>query len=104
MNETVTYQKRVLSVPPNWASSGRPLVEVDVRNSGEIGGQQGEVEVDFANEDVGFGVYGTQEEILFGTSPELCVMMLFCDTLASNETYLVKGTTRYGEHTGMLKW
>ena len=40
-----------------------------------------EVEVDFANRDVGYGMGGTQEEILFGTTPEMCPLVLLAHTL-----------------------
>jgi len=72
---------------------------VTVHQHGGIGDASG-LEVDFANEDIGFGVTGSQEEILFGASPELCVAMLFCDTLAPTEAIVIQGARRVALFTG----
>ena len=56
--------------PPE--DSSQQLVCCEVECPSNIGRQDpAEVEVDFANKDVGFGPGGTQEEILFGMTPEV---------------------------------
>ena len=76
------------------------LCGLTVRRTGAIGDDIGEIEVDFANEDVSFGRGGTQEEIMIGMSPELCIIPLIADTLAENETLVVQGARRVGDHHG----
>jgi poly(ADP-ribose) glycohydrolase len=57
-------------------------------------------EVDFANRDIGYGITGTQEEMLFGASPELCIAMLFCDTLNHNESISITGVRKIVKFNG----
>ena len=57
-------------------------------------------EVDFANKHVGFGTTATQEELLLGTSPESCVVVLFNEVLEAEESLLITGARRYGDYTG----
>lgn len=71
-----------------------------VRDQGAIGDTPNEIEVDFANCAISFGRGGTQEEILIGMSPELCVIPLIVDTLLDCDTLLVQGARRYGVHSG----
>ena len=57
---------------PPEDSPQQQLVCCEVECPSNIGRQDpAEVEVDFANKDVGFGPGGTQEEILFGMTPEV---------------------------------
>ncbi|KAL0478321.1 poly(ADP-ribose) glycohydrolase [Acrasis kona] len=72
---------------------------VNVNNNERIG-DNAEVEVDFANKDIGFGKTGTQEEILFGMNPEMCVAMLFCSTMQDDESVVISNVLRTGEYSG----
>jgi poly(ADP-ribose) glycohydrolase len=76
-----------------------PLTQVNLLATGKIGDQT-EVEVDFANKDIGFGKTGTQEEILFGMSPEMCIAMLFSETMQDNESIMISGALRVGKYRG----
>jgi hypothetical protein len=64
-------------------------------------GDWSRIEVDFANMDIGFGVTGTQEEILFGKHPELCVSMLFADTMRDNEAIVISNCRKVGVYEGI---
>lgn len=44
-----------------------------------------------ANKDVGFGRTASQEEMVVGCSPELCVVVLLTPTLRDNEVLVVRG-------------
>ncbi|KAK4696108.1 hypothetical protein P7C71_g1749, partial [Lecanoromycetidae sp. Uapishka_2] len=44
-----------------------------------------------ANKDVGFGCTASQEEMMVGSSPELCVAVLLVPTLADDEVVIVQG-------------
>ena len=93
MNEIISFKriKCELSIAELLASgSNVKLCNVDIKLQGGIGDVSAN-EVDFANCDIGYGVTGTQEEILFGASPEMCVAMLFCDTLLNHEAIIIKG-------------
>ncbi len=68
-------------------------MDVEVREDGRIGDIE-QIEVDFANKHVGFGTSGTQEELILGTSPETCVIVLFIKAV------LITGGKRYGDYTG----
>ena len=63
---------RDAATSPPCEDSLQQLVCCEVECPSNIGRQDpAEVEVDFANKDVGFGPGGTQEEILFGMTPEV---------------------------------
>ena len=47
--------------------------------------------MDFANEHVGFGTTGTQEELLLGMSPETCPIVLFNEILGEKDALLITG-------------
>ena len=103
---------------PPEDSSQQQLVCCEVECPSNIGRQDpAEVEVDFANKDVGFGPGGTQEEILFGMTPEVrlrlsvrlnvarclhqaCPAVLVCPTLGDTECLLVSGVARSGDWAG----
>ena len=72
---------------------------LSLKLNGSIG-DDSDIEIDFANQDIGFGITGTQEEILFGSSPELCISMLFCDTLEENEGISITGARRVSVFDG----
>ena len=57
-------------------------------------------EVDFANKNVGFGTSGTQEELILGTSPKTCFIVLFNKVLETNEAVMITGAKRYGDYSG----
>ena len=44
-----------------------------------------------ANKDVGFGRTASQEEMVVGSSPELCPVVLFTPTLAAGDVVVVRG-------------
>lgn len=56
---------------PDWTNNKESLVNIKVHCPSRIGDDPNEVEIDFANKDIGFGPGGTQEEIIFGMSPEV---------------------------------
>ena len=100
--ETVTFERLVTNTQTRgWTpeNSSSPIVEVEVHEDGRIGDIE-QVEVDFANQHVGFGTSGTQEELILGTSPETCVIVLFNEVLETNEAVLITGAKRYGDYTG----
>lgn len=43
---------------------------------------------------------GTQEEIIFGFSPELAPILLVCDSLRDEEVLIATGARRIAVHTG----
>ena len=79
--------------------SNKSVCNVDLRLSGSIG-DAGSIEVDFANMDIGFGVTGTQEEIMFGASPEMCIAMLFCGSMQDDEAIVIRGARRVAKFSG----
>ena len=86
---------------PDWVQSEAPLISLDTRCPSSIGRQHHqEVELDFANKDIGFGPGGTQEEILFGMTPEACPAVLLSPTLEDRESLLISGVARTGDWTG----
>ena len=53
-----------------------------------------------ANKDVSFGRGGTQEEIIFGMSPELHIAPLFACTMSDCDSLLVTGAHHVGDYRG----
>ena len=100
----IKMQRLVVDNPPSltqWRHSNTNLVSFEVVCPSYIGKQDcQEVEVDFANKDVGYGPGGTQEEILFGMTPEACPAVLLSPTLGDNECLLITGVRRMGLWTG----
>eukprot|EP00286_Rhodomonas_abbreviata_P015990 CAMPEP_0181318798 /NCGR_PEP_ID=MMETSP1101-20121128/17204_1 /TAXON_ID=46948 /ORGANISM="Rhodomonas abbreviata, Strain Caron Lab Isolate" /LENGTH=330 /DNA_ID=CAMNT_0023426303 /DNA_START=219 /DNA_END=1208 /DNA_ORIENTATION=+ len=100
----ITYSRYVLGEDegPNWKEvSGCQLMEAFVVDDGTgIGSVEGEVMVDFANEDIGPSVAGTQEEIIFGACPELQPAVLFAGRMRANEAIVMSGARQYGKFTG----
>jgi len=101
-DEVVTFERRQIdpskvtaSIAHNSSLLGIPTVS----STGSIG-DTSVIEIDFANKDIGFGTYGTQEEILFGASPEMCIAMLFCDSMTDSECILIKGARKVGLFSG----
>ena len=105
LQEKVTFQRFVCgenekSWDPTTETAGcKKIAEVSVHLDGRIGDLE-QVEVDFANKHVGFGTTATQEELLLGTSPESCVIVLFNEVLEAGESLLITGARRYGDYTG----
>jgi poly(ADP-ribose) glycohydrolase len=103
MSQTVSFERRLLNVESlenSLADETFQLSSVRVLSEGSIGEGSSGVEVDFANCDIGYGVTGTQEEILFGGSPEMCIAMLFVDTMAADEAVVIKGARRVAQFEG----
>ena len=100
--EVVAFERYVANTAwrQSWQTTGcqKPILEVNVHLKGRIGDIEGQVEMDFANKNVGFGSSGSQEELLLGTSPETCVIVLFNETLEENETISITGARRYGTY------
>jgi poly(ADP-ribose) glycohydrolase len=96
MKEVIKFDRQAFTLPDITAV---PLCPVHINTQGKIGDQL-EIEIDFANKDIGFGKTGTQEEILFGMSPEMCIAMLFCETMAENESITISGVKKIGTYTG----
>ena len=98
----LTFERVVLtdSNKPDWKSSESKIIPVNLKLHGRISDDEGEIELDFANENVGHGSTGTQEELIFGMSPELCPIVLFNDTLAANESNLMSGGRKIADYSG----
>jgi poly(ADP-ribose) glycohydrolase len=102
MNETIVFRRNKANLTDLISileTNECKLRKVKVLLNGSIGDGT-YPEVDFANCDIGFGITGTQEEILFGSSPELCVAMLFCDTLNENEAISITGARKVAYFNG----
>ena len=82
-----------------------PLVEEDDRLLGLPHGAA----VISANKDVGFGQTASQEEMVVGASPELCIVVLITPTLQEDEVLVVEGArqmicmTGYGRDAQLSK-
>ena len=79
--------------------SNKSVCNVDLRLSGSIG-DAGYVEVDFANKDISFGVMGTQEEIMFCASPEMCIAIVFCVLMQDDEAIVIRGAKCVAKFSG----
>jgi hypothetical protein len=95
-NEYNDFMKEIINFKCNEANLDDILC---LKLNGSIG-DDSDIEIDFANKDIGFGITGTQEEMLFGSSPELCISMLFCDTLEENEGISITGARRVSLFNG----
>lgn len=98
-SESVSYERKSYSndiLPlPNL-----PLNSVKVHLSGKIGNYSQNV-IDFANQHIGFGISGTQEEILFGSFIELCPAMIFCcDAMTDQEAIIIRNVVKYANYDG----
>ena len=86
---------------PDWSHSQTPLTALETSCPSSIGRQEpDQVEMDFANRDLGFGPGGSQEEILFGMTPEACPAVLLSPSLQAREGLLISGVRRTGDWTG----
>ena len=100
-NEMITFRRVVSQASPDWTTSQTPLLHLHTRCPSSIGRQHpDQVEVDFANKDIGFGPGGSQEEILFGMTPESCPAVLLSPSLGPRECLLISGVRRTGDWTG----
>ena len=100
--EEVHFTRSVLKSPPDWKKSTSCFTDDTLTPSLSLHPEPGcNVEVSFANKDVGFGVSGTQEEVKMGMSPEACVVMLLVPTLLDNETLLIRGSRQVGMYEGI---
>ncbi|CAF0867160.1 unnamed protein product [Brachionus calyciflorus] len=95
MSQCIKFEKRILDseIFDQGLKTRKKLSNFNILLNGSIG-DNGLCEVDFANMDIGYGKSGTQEEILFASSPEMCVAMLFCDTLQDDEAITIKGARK----------
>uniref|UniRef100_G3MRZ0 poly(ADP-ribose) glycohydrolase n=1 Tax=Amblyomma maculatum TaxID=34609 RepID=G3MRZ0_AMBMU len=100
----MTFRRRGLTQPFEWASSNDKLGSVFVSASGFIEREgEGMLQVDFANKFVGGGVLGggcVQEEIRFMMCPELIVARLFTEALGSKEVLLITGAEQFNSISG----
>jgi len=101
LNETVNFERLVCKDDKVWnpKDSTAMIVDIEVHFEGRIGDKE-QVEVDFANKHVGFGTTGTQEELMLGTSPESCPIVLFNEVLEPSEAIVMVGAKKYGDFTG----
>ena len=100
--EEVRFYRHPLAQPPDWSSSSSKFYAGIFVSSTSLEPEPScNVEVSFANKDVGFGVSGTQEEVKMGMSPEACVAMLIAPTLLENETLLIRGARQVGRCKGI---
>ena len=91
------------SQPPNWSTLPSQFdTDILLATSTSLDPEPNcDVEVSFANKDVGFGVSGTQEEVKMAMSPEACVAILISPTLYDNETLLIHGARQVGSCAGI---
>ena len=93
-----------------WLGSQHPLPAFTLtkEQAQAFAGKPGFAEVDFANKDIGFGVNQTQEELMMGHNPELCVAMLLAPSMAPDEAIIVRGTEVVADYSkpagGELTW
>ena len=101
LNEVVTFQRLVCKDDKVWNPKGSTVntVDIEVHFDGRIGDKE-QVEIDFANKNVGFGTTGTQEELMLGTSPETCPIVLFNEVLEPHEAIAMVGAKKYEDFTG----
>ena len=85
---------------PETTQTARRLVPLEIVDIAQLSSQQDEgrlmglpngASVIFANKDVGFGQTASQEEMIIGCSPELCIVVLFQPTLRDEEVLFVEG-------------
>ncbi|PKY26115.1 hypothetical protein RhiirB3_528360 [Rhizophagus irregularis] len=102
MNDEMVICHKSLSdeMIPIWANSNISLINSIKTNTSDIPGKFDEIEIDPSNKLIGFGKSGTAEEILFGCSPELCVLTLFCNSMSNKETILIKNVKKVIQHSG----
>ncbi|GBB98321.1 hypothetical protein RclHR1_00320016 [Rhizophagus clarus] len=102
MNDEMIICHKSLSenIIPIWENSTISLIKSIKTNIYNIPGKFGEIEIDSSNKLIGFGKSGTSEEILFGCSPELCVITLFCNSMSNKETILIKNAKKVIQHSG----
>lgn len=88
------------SLKPDPTQAARRLVPLELIDISQLSSQLDEeklmglpngASVIFANKDVGFGRTASQEEMIVGCSPELCVVVLFQPTLRDEEILFVEG-------------
>ena len=96
--ESVSFHRRVLLEAPDWANSQSKLAQITSSHSLD---PLSNIEVAFANKDVGFGVSGTQEEAKLAQSPESCVVMLLAPTLSDNEALIIQGVRKIAKFVGV---
>ncbi|GKT15355.1 Poly(ADP-ribose) glycohydrolase like protein [Aduncisulcus paluster] len=91
-----------LSILSSMKENSKPLTKVKFLSEGGIGHPKTpvDVEIDFANRCIGFGPFSTQEEILFGTTPEACIAPLVSTALSDSEACFIGGVTHIGEGIG----
>lgn len=100
MDEIVKFEKKIFDNNLlNLLNEKISLCEIEIKLNGSIG-DIGQVEVDFANMDIGYGKTGTQEEILFAASPEMCIAVLFAETLADDEAIIITGARKICKFNG----
>lgn len=86
--------------PSEWLDSKHHICQVQIETQGRIGDYGADFQVDFANKQVGFGQGATQEELILGTSPESCVVVLIANPLEDDYTIQIKGCQQFGNYTG----
>ena len=96
--EEVTFHRCVLKTPLIWKECDAKLSRIVPSSSLE---PLSNVEVDFANKDIGFGVSGSQEEAKLAQSPETCVVVLLVPTLRENEALVVCGARKVAKFEGV---
>ncbi|KAG0025334.1 hypothetical protein BGZ81_007233 [Podila clonocystis] len=111
---TVTYHRQVLRKPVYLTSKEGVIsqdtfklssVVVDAVNGLETA-QQGALQLDFANKNIGGGALdrgAVQEEIRFMICPEMIVSRLFSQPMEANEAILIKGIEQYSDYIGYSK-
>eukprot|EP01126_Amoeba_proteus_P027203 TRINITY_DN269_c0_g1_i1.p1 TRINITY_DN269_c0_g1~~TRINITY_DN269_c0_g1_i1.p1 ORF type:complete len:290 (+),score=51.72 TRINITY_DN269_c0_g1_i1:660-1529(+) len=105
----VTFSRHVMDPSQiNWENRSDLFRKLTVNTTNEgIESLKNACHVDFANKYIGGGVlrWGcVQEEIMFMTSPECLVGLLFLPKMEDNESISIKGAERYSKHKGYGKF
>ena len=99
-NEIVTFERRRQQCDAVFPMPELKVSIPTVHLTGSIGDHSRNV-VDFANEFIGFGIGGTQEEILFASFIELCPAMIFCcNAMEKDEAIVIRNAIKYIDYSG----
>jgi len=109
-DDMVTYARYVLqeNESPDWKNETRTLENVAKTlylTTDRMEDSKAKVFTDFANKHIHIGRLipsHTQEEILFSCAPECFPVMLFTETLRSNEIVIIENLHRYSDYKGYL--
>jgi poly(ADP-ribose) glycohydrolase len=91
---------------PEFASSAKPLRQLQVLTKGAIEDAKDALQVDFANEYIGGTALShgaVQEEIRFMINPELIISRLFTEVMDDTEAVIMTGAEQFCSYMGYSK-